>query len=161
MAKRTRFADLRYTDVNMRVRTSFDEAFRRDLMALSATRTWDPKMKEWVIELGERQLVLGIVKKHFNTEAIIERNKPPEERSRRPRRQTAGRAAYTGVGADPDYAVLHLLPSAPPQVVKAAYSALAKMYHPDKNTDPKAVERMKAINKAYQGIQEKQARLGS
>lgn len=29
------------------------------------------------------------------------------------------------------YAVLHLLPSAPPPVVKAAYRALARLHHPD------------------------------
>jgi hypothetical protein len=41
---------------------------------------------------------------------------------------------------------LFLLPSAPVEVVKAAYRALATLHHPDHGGD---AERMKAINAAY------------
>lgn len=41
---------------------------------------------------------------------------------------------------------LHLLPSAPPKVIKATYTALARTHHPDRGGD---VEEMKAINEAW------------
>jgi hypothetical protein len=44
------------------------------------------------------------------------------------------------------YVALHLLPSAPPEVVKAAYRALALKHHPDKGGDTNAMQR---INDAY------------
>jgi hypothetical protein len=47
--------------------------------------------------------------------------------------------------SDP-YVTLHLLPSAPPEVVKAAYRALATLHHPDKGGDE---EKMKRLNEAY------------
>ena len=47
--------------------------------------------------------------------------------------------------SDP-YVTLHLLPSAPPEVVKAAYKALAVLNHPDKGGDE---EKMKRLNEAY------------
>jgi len=44
------------------------------------------------------------------------------------------------------FARLYLLPSAPPQLVKAAYRELAKLNHPDKGGDEEA---MKLLNEAY------------
>ncbi len=48
------------------------------------------------------------------------------------------------------YVTLHLLPSAPPEVVKAAYKALATLHHPDKPGGDG--ERMKVINDAYRRL---------
>ena len=48
------------------------------------------------------------------------------------------------------YVTLHLLPSAPPEVVKAAYRALATLHHPDKPGGDG--ERMKVINDAYRRL---------
>lgn len=45
------------------------------------------------------------------------------------------------------HAILFLLPSAPAEVVNAAYKALAKVYHPDAGTRPDTL-RMTAINNA-------------
>lgn len=41
---------------------------------------------------------------------------------------------------------LYLRTNAPPEVIKAAYTALAKIHHPDRGGD---VERMKAVNEAW------------
>lgn len=49
-------------------------------------------------------------------------------------------------GPEAAYQTLHLLPSAPPELVKAAYKALSKLEHPDKGGDK---ARMQAINSAY------------
>ena len=48
-----------------------------------------------------------------------------------------------------EYTALHLLPSAPPEVVAAAYRALAKMHHPDAGGDTATMQR---INTAYQRL---------
>jgi hypothetical protein len=43
-------------------------------------------------------------------------------------------------------ATLHLLPSAPPELIRAAHKALAFIHHPDRGGD---LERMKAVNNAF------------
>ena len=42
-----------------------------------------------------------------------------------------------------------MAPTASAETIKAAYTALAKRYHPDRNADPGAGERMQRINDAY------------
>jgi hypothetical protein len=49
------------------------------------------------------------------------------------------------------HAVLHLMPTAPPVLVKAAYKALAFKYHPDRGGD---VETFKQIQEAYDNLKE-------
>lgn len=46
--------------------------------------------------------------------------------------------------------VLWLVPGAPAEVVDAAYRALARMYHPDR--DPEHAEAMLQINQAYREV---------
>ena len=50
---------------------------------------------------------------------------------------------------DPDYSKLHLLDSAPIDVVKSAYRTLAKTHHPDKGGDS---EYFKDISVSYENI---------
>lgn len=49
------------------------------------------------------------------------------------------------------YQVLHLLPTAPQVVVKAAYKALVSMYHPDHGGDPDA---FRAVQEAYEELRQ-------
>jgi curved DNA-binding protein len=46
------------------------------------------------------------------------------------------------------YKILQVDPSADPDVINAAYRKLAEKHHPDRNPDPRSVERMKALNVA-------------
>lgn len=48
------------------------------------------------------------------------------------------------------YEILHLHPSAHPDVIQAAYRRLAMLYYPDKNPSPEATETMAAVNRAYE-----------
>jgi hypothetical protein len=49
------------------------------------------------------------------------------------------------------FATLHLLPTAPPEVVKASYKALARIYHPDaKGSHDKMIQ----INLAFETLSE-------
>ena len=47
------------------------------------------------------------------------------------------------------YQILGVTRDAPPEVVRAAYRALAQTYHPDRNNSPTASRRMQALNAAY------------
>lgn len=47
------------------------------------------------------------------------------------------------------YRVLQIQATAEPEVVQAAYRALAKKYHPDRDTSTYAARRMREINEAY------------
>ncbi len=47
------------------------------------------------------------------------------------------------------YTALHLLPSAPAELVKAAYRTLAQIHHPDRGGDTEAMQR---INDAYRRL---------
>src|SRR5437588_4395003 len=61
-----------------------------------------------------------------------------------------GAAGPTRAGDPVDlYHILDLAPDAEPEVVDAAYRALARKYHPDVNRSPDAQRRMQALNDAY------------
>lgn len=70
-------------------------------------------------------------------------NRPPWDE---PRQQTS-----TG---DPAYLVLFVLPNAPFEVCKAAYRALAQMYHPEAQHPLASEEKMIALNNAYDRIKQ-------
>jgi len=50
------------------------------------------------------------------------------------------------------FETLQVSPAAEPEVVAAAYRALARKYHPDRSSAPGAMARMARINAAYQAI---------
>ncbi len=98
-------------------------------------RRWQPSSKSWRI-LPEGQVYvmdwITVCRDQFKAEVTWGKAKPHTRRETKP-------------APDP-FAALYLLPSAPVEVVKAAYRALATIHHPDHGGD---AERMKAINAAY------------
>jgi hypothetical protein len=60
----------------------------------------------------------------------------------------APRASKT-LPRDAAFAVLHLRDDAPPEVVRAAYKALALTHHPDRGG---SAEKMKSLNEAYRKL---------
>ena len=48
------------------------------------------------------------------------------------------------------YEILHVHPSAHPDVIQAAYRRLALLYHPDRNPSPEATDLMAQLNRAYE-----------
>ncbi len=52
--------------------------------------------------------------------------------------------------------VLYVTPEAPPEVIAAAYRALSKLHHPDRNGD---TSRMAALNAAYEALADPGQRL--
>ena len=60
----------------------------------------------------------------------------------------------TPMDASTAYDVLHLQSSAPPELIKAAYRVMSKLYHPDVCSRPDANDQMKRINAAYEELRE-------
>ncbi len=50
------------------------------------------------------------------------------------------------------YETLQVSPDAEPEVIAAAYKALARKYHPDRSRAPDAISRMARVNIAYQAL---------
>ena len=56
------------------------------------------------------------------------------------------------------YQVLQILPTAEPEVVHAAFRALALKYHPDRDSSARAARRMIELNQAYAMVRDPAAR---
>lgn len=125
---------------NVKLQIGDGDAFNLAIRALKSIiefefRSYDPDVKAWTVnEDGYEQLILWVNHCRQSIDAEIKWQQPPP----RPRRQQSP--------LDP-YAALHLLPTAPPEVVKAAYKALATISHPDKEGGD--VVAMQNINRAY------------
>jgi curved DNA-binding protein CbpA len=63
----------------------------------------------------------------------------------------------TAPGFDP-YAVLQVVPTAEPEVVRAAFRALALKYHPDRDASRRAASKMADLNRAYRLLRDANAR---
>jgi hypothetical protein len=130
-------------DFEIKLKSDDSDAFMSAIAALknyvdASYRAWRPATKSWCVdasaefEMGEW---LALCTAEFHAEVTRTHAK----------QQTYGRRNIAKPETDP-FAALYLLPSAPVEVVKAAYRALATLHHPDHGGD---VEKMKAINAAY------------
>jgi hypothetical protein len=105
-------------------------------------RTYDPRAKAWCIEtywLHELYDVLPELRDHLNGRARTRRAEPPPCALQVPPEVAEA------------FVALHLLPTAPRQVVQAAYRALAQLHHPDAGGNHQA---MVAVNAAYEVARE-------
>jgi hypothetical protein len=103
----------------------------------SFARRWEPHNKAWSIRSDQfLHRWLDVCAWDGDFEVVWEK---PGQYQETPRPPKASKRAAA-------YVALHLLPSAPPELVKAAHKTLATLHHPDKGGD---LERMKAINNAY------------
>jgi len=59
------------------------------------------------------------------------------------------------------YETLQVSPTAEPEVIAAAYRALAKKYHPDHSPAPDAMVRMARINGAFQALKSRSGRVAA
>lgn len=98
-------------------------------------RTFVPETKEWIVEATYAARAVRLLQEHF-----------PDARGVNAPHQTPSSAS----DRDVEYATLYVIPDAPPEVVKAAYRALSKLYHPDRGGDGAAMQR---INEAYSQIE--------
>jgi len=120
--------------------------YRRDVvddikhLIPSEGRTWDPKDKCWTVSGPWISTVISLLREAYGDVRIepLASAPPPA-----PIRQT-----------DHDYAALHLLPSAPPELIEAAFRCLCRLHHPDRGGD---TERMVALNAAMATLRDRMA----
>ncbi len=102
-------------------------------------RNYDPTKKTWMINnwdclngwLDELRRSYDIETEFSSEQANRQPPPPPKQNLTSP------------------YQTLYLLPNAPPEVIKASYKALAKIYHPDARGNH---EKMIEINRAFEII---------
>jgi hypothetical protein len=96
-------------------------------------RDWDPTHKVWTIDPAYVHVAIDVLLRHF----------PDAEVPRR------GRIHTTAVRpAGGPFAVLHLLPTAPPELVDAAFRCLAKKAHPDVGGDAATMRQLTEAHEA-------------
>lgn len=125
------------------IKFNFDQNFIEvlKLSVPSSSREWHPDRKLWWVGDLYFSTILRLAHRFFDE--VSDQTRPDPEPEYRPDPPPSWMASPHGA--------LFLLPNAPQPVVKAAYKALAKMYHPDAGGDP---ERMRVINLAFEAIEE-------
>ncbi len=104
-------------------------------------RSYDPTTKAWSVSAPYTDLAVLLLRRIYPDAEVYHADQAHRQEVPPP----AARPA-----ADP-YAVLHLLPSAPPELVDAAQRCLARLHHPDRQPEalrPLANRQMAAINGA-------------
>jgi len=99
--------------------TPYHRAYVTDLKCSISGRRWDQDAGCWIIHERHRDALMLLLAEHF------------------------------GYLEDDPYRALHLLPSAPPEVAKAAYRALAQIHHPDRGGSHEAMQR---VNTAWETL---------
>lgn len=101
------------------------------------SRTYDPVGKSWFVASAYRDIV------HELLEAVFIEVETDPERTFTPPTRTTPRT---------EFHVLHLQPTAPLELVEAAYRCLSRLHHPDRGG---SVEIMQQINAAVSIIRSK------
>jgi len=104
----------------------------------SHARTYDPIVKAWTVSAAYSDVAARLMLETFPDVDLVNQSRTAPPADRAPR------------AGDP-YVVLHLLPSAPPELVSAAHKCLARLHHPDKGG---STATMQAINAAVDAIRE-------
>jgi hypothetical protein len=104
-------------------------------------RSYSPADKSWCIRPSYADVAIDFLRAFFPDARIHDANsRPPEPEPIRRTGQT--------------FALLHLLPSAPGELIEAAYRCLAKLHHPDAGGTH---ETMREINDAYSTLKAREA----
>lgn len=133
-------AELFYMDTTIWAKTPYKAGFVAALKEQIPKdyRYWDKEERVWVISYSYEDELIGLCKTYYGDIA-----------------KYGGRRYNTtpkAIQSPPAYQALHLLPTAPKEVVLAAYRALSKLYHPDVNKSANANEKMKKVNIAFDEI---------
>lgn len=110
-------------------------------------RAWTPELKYWWIESDYVNLAARLAESYFDVE-YIDAPRPQQHTS------SAPPPPPRPLHLDP-YETLHLLPSAPPELIEAAARALAKLHHPDLRPEHEkalATMTMARINRAAEDL---------
>jgi hypothetical protein len=131
----------------VKLRSDSTSDFARCIDALKSyigvpLRSYKPEKREWVLSAdADAELKCWLTYCHTEIGAHVIWLKGGENRQRHTHQPHEPRPK----NIDP-YQTLHLLPSAPTELVKVAYRCLAQIHHPDKGGDE---EQMKRLNAAF------------
>ncbi len=100
-------------------------------------RTYDPMAKSWTVAPAYAGIATRLMYQAFTDVEIID--------------AAAGTADRGGDPREAALIALHLRPTAPPELVDAAYKCLARLHHPDAGGDTITMQR---INHAVESIRE-------
>jgi hypothetical protein len=101
----------------------------------SRYRTYDPALKEWRVWGEFKDLAITLLLKYFPDADVP--------------RQTHSKAQAQPRQAGSDhFQVLHLLPTAPPELIDAAFRCLAKIHHPDRGGDSAVMRQLTEAHEA-------------
>jgi|SRR5690606_19382502 len=100
-------------------------------------RSYAPATKTWTVREPYVDLAVSMVRRAYPDLRVDDR------------RQYHTGLSVPAARSAPEYAALHLLPTAPPELVEAAYKTLARIHHPDRGG---STETMTQINEAVSAI---------
>lgn len=108
----------------------------------SRSRKWNPDLRQWWFKSDQIDSVERLARMYCG--------RVEYEQGRRSHQW--GASPHTGTSTLADaYQTLYVTPGAPPEVIRAAYRALSKLYHPDVGGD---TAMMQKVNEAYGRLQQ-------
>jgi DnaJ-domain-containing protein 1 len=108
-------------------------------------RKYAPTSKEWTVEADYADLAVHLLLRYFPDAEV-----PARWRVRAPWEEPPPwEAPPPSAGGNDHYRVLHLLPTAPVELIESAYRTLARLHHPDRGGDVVAMQR---VNAAYHAL---------
>jgi hypothetical protein len=119
----------------------------------SSYRRWSKLNSRWQVHITRLPMVVVFGKRFFghvdysDLPAGIQIELVRQLREAEQRQEPSTPRQNNIVRPDQAYRALHLLPSAPPEVVRAAYKAMAVLLHPDHGGDEEA---FKHLQRAYE-----------
>jgi hypothetical protein len=130
----------RLWDSSARLEFPYDAAL---IAALKAgipvhARTYDPVAKAWTVTGRYVSVATRLMYEVFGHVDVVEQ----------PSAGSAARAPHAG--EDP-WTILHLRPTAPPELVIAAHRCLAKLHHPDRGGTTAVMQEINAAAEALRG----------
>jgi hypothetical protein len=109
-------------------------------------RSYDPATKVWTVTAAWAAIATRLMVETFGDVEIVDDRQEPYRRPDPIRT------------SDHRFAALHLMPSAPPELIEAAYRCLSKLHHPDRVSHgerDQAHRQMVAINTAYSELRDR------
>lgn len=130
----------------------------RDPLAELYDRLMD-RMEETVADSVDN-ILADLEEVVFNQTRKLAKEQGIGSKATSPRRQGKGQHRTTAKvpPAINYYEVLEVSRAASTETIEAAYKSLAKRFHPDVNRDPKAQERMRSVNMAWEVLKDAKKR---
>ncbi len=102
-------------------------------------RSYDPESNTWSVAAPYAAIAVNLLRGRFPDARIEGNHRRAESRP--------------GAGAPSEhFALLHLLPSAPVELIGASYRVLARLHHPDVGGDAEHMKRLNAARDAMKAL---------